>query len=779
MTNWRMPDRSLSRAVLVGTSDYAELRPIPAAANSLIRMRRLLAGPLCGWPSGCVTVVENEPGPGDLPDQLIEWYAQVSDVALFYYVGHGQIDDEDELCFGLTGSRSRAERRAATSLTFRAVRKALRASPAAVKVVLLDCCFSGQAVHGPHTLAAQPADITSLTSATGAYTIAATGPYGTAWCEDEHDSPVPYTYFTKYLAELIERGLPGELTGLSLDPIYRSLRHALESAGKPVPVRSSRDAADTFIFARNAAPEPTSAAPSVAVGGGADPDLRRRLLDDAESAARAVADTGSRLHALISVAGVAPDDPDRVRRLLEEAERVTATVELATDQAGLWWAIARAAVGQDPAWARRLLRAFDQAIADADISERDRERLLAFEYFTPALLRLDPGRDEALAASIGDPGSRSTFIKWAADAVAVRDPARAERLARLAPDVSDQGGALLSVVKVLLNSDLDQAERVARGISDQRSRCRGLGEVAANVCRLDLDRAGDLLSEAERTAGQASGEDETGNCRREIVNGLLADTRVGSAGRSPATIGWLRAQAKRITGVITSAFSAAYAAMATAEAMLPDQLADARAMLEFAVARHEAISDPWERVEHSYILRDVARGMLAIDADRAVRIARSIGNDDRMRDQAYAALVEAMAPSDAGLAERVAEHIADPAVRGAALAAVAKALAAVDPETSALLVNDARRAGRAAGSDAPMLIARHVAAYDPDLATSIITEDSDESRLSNGLAFIIDAVAPHDLERASTIAQAIPDPGLRSTALKDLAEFQIKTSRLS
>jgi hypothetical protein len=180
VTDWSLPDRSRSRAVLVGSSHYTELTPIPAAANRLTRMQQLLTGPLCAWPAAQVTVVDNGPAPGDLPDRLIDWYAQATDVALFYYVGHGQTDDEDQLCLGLTGSRLQAERRATTSLTFHSVRRAVRTSPAAVKIVILDCCFAGQAVHGPHTLAGKDIDVTALTSATGACTLAATGPYSTA-----------------------------------------------------------------------------------------------------------------------------------------------------------------------------------------------------------------------------------------------------------------------------------------------------------------------------------------------------------------------------------------------------------------------------------------------------------------------------------------------------------------------------------------------------------------------------------------------------------------------
>ncbi len=218
MPEWSAPDRSRSRAVLMGTSEYKELPSIPAAANSLDRMHRLLTGSLCAWPGGQVTLWRNKRALGDLADRLVELYMAATDVALFYYVGHGQIDDYDRLCLGLVGSRLQAERRATTSLTFDAVRTALRRSRATVKIVILDCCFAGQAVHGPHTLAGG-VDVPALASGTGAYTLVATGDYTTAWFEDDRDAPNPQTYFTKYIVDIVERGIPGEPAGLTLDPI--------------------------------------------------------------------------------------------------------------------------------------------------------------------------------------------------------------------------------------------------------------------------------------------------------------------------------------------------------------------------------------------------------------------------------------------------------------------------------------------------------------------------------------------------------------------------------
>src|SRR5262249_38659070 len=110
-------DYGRSRAVLIGAWDYTHLPPVPAARNSLERMAKLLTGPLCGWPPDGVAVLRNEPRRGALPDRLMELFDGITDVALFYFVGHGQLYG-DELCLALTESPQGGPRRLTTGLQF-------------------------------------------------------------------------------------------------------------------------------------------------------------------------------------------------------------------------------------------------------------------------------------------------------------------------------------------------------------------------------------------------------------------------------------------------------------------------------------------------------------------------------------------------------------------------------------------------------------------------------------------------------------------------------------
>ncbi|MEV0296274.1 TraM recognition domain-containing protein [Nocardia sp. NPDC050710] len=247
-----MPDAldgnfSRSQAILIGTWDYSELAPVPAARHSLQRMADLLAGPLCGWPSERVFVVGNQRLPGNLADELVEKFEQASDIALFYFVGHGQYDQDDRLCLAFRDTSTRGSRRTTTSIPFDQVRHAFRASRATTKIAILDCCFAGLAVNPNGTLSGT----IELPPAPGAYLMMATGPYSTAWYQLEDEHRRPQTFFTKAFIDVVEHGNPEAGPGLTLDDIFRRAADLLVLEGKPRPDRHSAGYSNRFLFARN------------------------------------------------------------------------------------------------------------------------------------------------------------------------------------------------------------------------------------------------------------------------------------------------------------------------------------------------------------------------------------------------------------------------------------------------------------------------------------------------------------------------------------------------
>ena len=403
-------DYSRSRAVLVGTWDFVYLNPVPAASNSLNRMRSMLTGPLCGWPEDRIRVLANERGPGDLPDRLITSFEDITGVALFYYVGHGQVADGNQLCLGLTESRTEANRRASTSLPFQAVRKAMLESEAATKIVILDCCFAGLASQSAaNTLGANADDVADMTAVSGTYTMAASGDYALASYETDPEIERPQTYFTKYLVDLVEAGIPGRPSDLRLHQIFVQLRDNLDNDGRPVPYERSVDAAREFIFAHNAAPLETHRDP--------DTELRqlRQLL---EQRARELDEAGEREQALRAEM---TERTLELARLYEEAQHTSSMA--AEQQQELRDAIEVAERRLDETSAA-------QAVAEAELSGPT----ATAEPDEPEIL--EGGHEESPEPSPAEPapaGAGDEVVPGPRRAAARRGPARAGVLARRIP----------------------------------------------------------------------------------------------------------------------------------------------------------------------------------------------------------------------------------------------------------------------------------------------------------------------------------------------------------
>ncbi|MGW7582375.1 caspase, EACC1-associated type [Kitasatospora sp. NPDC054768] len=248
-------DYARSRAVLVGAWGYRYLPAVgPATRNSLERMERLLTGPQCGWPAATgastdrLQVVRSPQRRGSLPDELMRWFVDAEDVALFYFVGHGRLYG-DELCLALAESPETGPAQKTTGLRFADVREALEESGATTKVIILDCCFSGQATLPGNSLATP--DITDLTHCSGVITLAASEAYRTAWYEPDLAGALPQTYFTRYLIDAIESGVPGHDAGIPLDAAFAAASNALIRDRKPKPTQSVRHRASQFIIARS------------------------------------------------------------------------------------------------------------------------------------------------------------------------------------------------------------------------------------------------------------------------------------------------------------------------------------------------------------------------------------------------------------------------------------------------------------------------------------------------------------------------------------------------
>ncbi|WP_327149741.1 caspase, EACC1-associated type [Nocardia sp. NBC_01329] len=241
----RHPDRENSRAVLIGVGaydHYERLHHIPAATNNLTDLRRLLTAPDgILSPENCWTVAD--PSSSAHIGHILEDAAeQAGDTLLVYYTGHGVLDRRGRLHLALTGTHP--DRTRWTALPFSTLREAVLDSPAATRILILDCCFSGRAFEaltdGPDAVLGQ-ADIA------GTYTI-------TSSARNEPSFAPTGDRHTAFTAALLTAATA--TPGLALDDLYTHTRRHLQRHGHPEPQRRTTNAAGRIVLFPNASSAP-------------------------------------------------------------------------------------------------------------------------------------------------------------------------------------------------------------------------------------------------------------------------------------------------------------------------------------------------------------------------------------------------------------------------------------------------------------------------------------------------------------------------------------------
>jgi phage gpG-like protein len=195
------------------------------------------------------------------------------------------------------------------------------------------------------------------------------------------------------------------------------------------------------------------------------------------------------------------------------------------------------------------------------------------------------------------------------------------------------------------------------------------------------------------------------------------------------------------------------------------------------------VAPPPSRPSATEVLVEVARGMAAVDPDRAERIARSI-TSVYFKAEALVGVVRGMAAVDPDRAERIARSIEGRVSvftlkwkQAEALVGVASEVAAVDPDRAeriARSITDQRRQ-----AEALIGVANRVAAENPRRATRLfadaeriaqsIINSSEEYQAMELLGEIAAGVAANDPDRAERIAQSITEEYCEAGALIGVA----------
>jgi Caspase domain len=579
-----------SSAILVGVSayEYAELRPIRAARNSLQAMRSMLADPeLCGWPRGQLRVIANPLSAEELKAEIAEVAAATTGVLLLYYVGHGVLSAGGELCLSVTATHP--DRPETSGLPWRALASTLRGSPAHTRLSILDCCFGGQATAaGPESLAPMA----------GGYTLAATGRDEPAAVPDPDGQDTACTSFTAELRDLVAAGLPGRAPWLTFGDLYPALRERLLAKDLPAPSEQGSGAAREFAFTANAAlpararrpaavatlgvqaatppaapappdtpappasratPDPSKTAVTPATAAAAPARDRAQinlLVSDALRAAQSVPESPPKAQALVAVAtAVRSGDPDRAARLVADAHRVAQSIRdaepralalagvtgpLAISNAQTAESVAQSLPGES--WKASALAGVAATVAAGDPGDAvEASRLIA-----------DAERD---ARSVSRSDQQATALAAVSAALAVIDPDHAEEVAHSISAPDQKASALASLAEAVIGTDPDRAgrliadaERLARPLPGASARAPALASVGRVLAMLDAPRASRLIADAERSAQSIPGTDRKASALAAVAGALAAvdPSHAEQLARSITSAAW---QAAALAGV--------------------------------------------------------------------------------------------------------------------------------------------------------------------------------------------------------------------------------------
>jgi SpoVK/Ycf46/Vps4 family AAA+-type ATPase len=245
----RLPDPQRSRVVLIGTSNYEDdkLPGLAAVSKSIGDLAATLTDPVHGLVPADHCIVLADEGDIRLVGRRLRLAArQAEDLLLVYYSGHGLIGARrHDLYLALPDSELIEPE--FNSLEYDKLRSAVLDSPAAAKIIILDCCFSGRVV--TDTMADPISEVVGQAEVDGTYVLVSAP-------RDEVALVLPgeeHTAFTGRLLRLLHDGVPGGPELLTIDYLYRQLLARMQAEGLPYPHKRGTDSAELLALARNRA----------------------------------------------------------------------------------------------------------------------------------------------------------------------------------------------------------------------------------------------------------------------------------------------------------------------------------------------------------------------------------------------------------------------------------------------------------------------------------------------------------------------------------------------
>jgi hypothetical protein len=253
-----LPKGELSRAVLIGTSDFQnpDLPQLPAVNANLFALFRALTDPETGiLPEQNCEIVQSPDSPDSFMRRLRRSANEAEDLLLVYYAGHGlRHQRRDDLY--LTVCQTNPDGLDGTAVEYEWVRDVIADSPAKARLLILDCCYSGLAVD---RMSGTAIDVREL--AVSGTSVMASSPKN-----KQSHSPTGdrHTAFTGELLKLLADGSPVADRPLTVQNAYQSIKAGLAKRSFPLPTLRSDDTSGQMLLRRQPKP-PKPVAPPVQV----------------------------------------------------------------------------------------------------------------------------------------------------------------------------------------------------------------------------------------------------------------------------------------------------------------------------------------------------------------------------------------------------------------------------------------------------------------------------------------------------------------------------------
>jgi Caspase domain len=241
------PDKS--RVVLLGASkfprDPEHMLPLPQVRANIKELVRLLADPkTIGMPSTQITILLDKTNIQNVYEALAKACHETVDTLLVYYAGHGLVGKIAPELYLATAGTTEAQCEF-NALSFQHMRLAIANSPAAKKILILDCCFSGRALNfmGPGEALLQ-----SNLDLQGTFVIASAPANKPAIAPQG----AKFTAFTAELIRTLSNGIDNDRKVITLEELYQSVRMAIQkNPNLPAPLRATIEDMDKIAIAYN------------------------------------------------------------------------------------------------------------------------------------------------------------------------------------------------------------------------------------------------------------------------------------------------------------------------------------------------------------------------------------------------------------------------------------------------------------------------------------------------------------------------------------------------